>query len=279
MGKIFMRISIVSIIIGFVLLIVSITGLKGNFSEVFALYNEDSTFTEKNFSTTTSNHKNLIIDTMNRSIVFEISTSDEFSISYYDSDIDYLVINEDDNSLTITNEVKNQITYFPRWVSSDRRIIMVSLPKNFKTNIDITSINGNVDISGVLELNNIRVTTSNGNLTMADMGQIINLEFITTNGSSNIGNASIKSIKVSSTNGSHKLLNIVSERVVANTTNGSIRIDIKGIPKQYRIVTSTIHGKTSFNDINLANGSHQTDGIYLINTKTTNGSIHISIEN
>lgn len=278
MSKKSLKIATLIILIGLSLSVIGTIGVKGDIEAISNIYNQDHLYEEKEFMSQTSKDKNLIIEVKNRILIFSESNDEELKIKYFDSKDDLLIISEGTSTTSITNPIEVKFFNFPMWQSLEVSKMYVSLPKNFTGNINITSINGNIEFSNIEQLNDLTISSTNGSLDISEVNSIDYLSFNAVNGSSFIYKSTVEDMLLTSINGSHKLKDVINHKLDMQTTNGSLYIELIGSPLDYKITTSTVNGKTTFNDLKIENGIHQANGIYSLIVKTVNGSIKIAIK-
>lgn len=234
----------------------------------------------------------LEIDCVNNAIDFFEIEEDKITLDYYQSDYYCFELSENSEIVKLTAIKVNQV--WPKnWrfeigtISPEIQKVKVGLSKNFKGELIVKTINGNINLHNANELDLLKVTTSNGNISISNVFVTKDISIENTNGNIEVSNLLAREIKGKNTNGNIKLNQAQSQEIALLTANGNITVKTTNCPN---IDTQTTNGNIniksiySFEDtkINVSNtvGNIKIGGIkYASQTLNPNAEKYIKAHN
>lgn len=233
---------------------------------------QDRDYTETIFTSETE-LDNLDFQMINRSIIVKRKDVENVEITYFQSEKDFIEIKEISGNLVLSNKVKrNAFNIFSR-VSAEKKLITITIPRNYAYDFKIKTINGDLLLEDLGVVKNIELGTINGSVTIKNIETTLNCKINSINGFILGENIISNNVHLETVNGEINLKNVVSNDIKLITTNGSIDVEVFGLFEEYRIDAHTTIGKVYYNDLVLANGIIHKEALKNIKISITTGNI------
>lgn len=236
---------------------------------------QDRDYTETIFTSETE-LDNLDFQMINRSIIVKRKDVENVEITYFQSEKDFIEIKEISGNLVLSNKVKrNAFNIFSR-VSTEKKLITITIPQNFAYGFKIKTINGDLLLDELGILKNLEAGTINGSITIKNTEITLNCKINSVNGFILGENLIANNVHLETVNGEIDLKDVVSNDIKLITTNGSINVEVLGIFEEYRIDTHTTIGKIYYKDLILSKGITNKEALKNLKISTTTGNITIN---
>lgn len=236
---------------------------------------QDRDYTETIFTSETE-LDNLDFQMINRSIIVKRKDVENVEITYFQSEKDFIEIKEISGNLVLSNKVKrNAFNIFSR-VSTEKKLITITIPQNFAYGFKIKTINGDLLLDELGILKNLEAGTINGSITIKNTEITLNCKINSVNGFILGENLIANNAHLETVNGEIDLKDVVSNDIKLITTNGSINVEVLGIFEEYRIDTHTTIGKIYYKDLILSKGITNKEALKNLKISTTTGNITIN---
>lgn len=264
---------------------------------VFASVDEDD-FTYHELVYEAAEFAALDFEFVNRDMIIRTSDDNQIKVTYHTTDKDHVIVNEDDNILTVENDVEWWNNLFFGWntfIHDEFYDVYIYLPSSQIYNLDIHTSNGVFDVAQMDQISQLFLSTSNGRITIADVScdeivvvtsnGTINLENVivatsisadTSNGRIYLTDVSAEDIDADSSNGKIIATGVSAQDIALETSNGDIELDVLGNKVDYRVDMDTTNGDMTYDGIGVSQTSFNQDAINRIDLHTSNGDIELS---
>jgi len=283
------------VLVGLILGIVGVVALgKDRILTIVHDMSNDSEYVAESYESNTGPAK-LDLQFVNRNIVIIRDDVINIEISYYQSEKDQIECREENGTLIVTNDVRWQFFTFFNYVSSEKRMVEVTIPNTVEYDIKIMTTNGNIVLEDLDTLQTVDVATTNGTIKLMNTDVTGNVELRASNGTIQVtkvqasqlladtinGEVIIRevisaAIDAESTNGSLDVSLVTCDDIDLNTSNGVIDVEIVGTFEDYKIVLHTVNGKIRYDDLTLSSGTIHPDASKVLSAQTVNGGINFS---
>ena len=262
MGKLF------KIALGLAIVGVGMIALFGVLSQndVFAIVNEgDFVYNELVYDADEFTDLNFTFE--NRDFIIRPSVDDSIRIEYYTTERDTVTVSEDNQVLTLENDVEwyNQFFLgFSFLVDDDFYDVYLYLPTSEIYDLDIITSNGTADFDSLSNLRYIHFRTSNGRITIND-SDFTTLDLATSNGGIWLTDVSVTgALQTDTTNGKINLDTVSASDISGHTSNGEI-------------ILNSINSDSV--DLDTSNGAITATNLTSIDVRleSTNGDIDVSV--
>ena len=196
---------------------------------------KQNVFTEKNYTTDSSQIQTINIDAIDRKIDIELSDDNQIYIDYYESEQEFFNIAvSDDHTLTMSYNTEKQWTDYVGFSAPlQNRTIRVRIPQNLLSSLIIKTTNEDITLPSLTVTDSVSMYVNHGNIQFdtLDAGNAISLE--TKNGNINgtiLGSYDDFTIESFAKKGENSLPESKSggnKILKVFTNNGDIQMDIK----------------------------------------------------
>lgn len=267
----------------------------------FSYVGDDETYSYVEKTYDPADFDNYVIGLDNKKVIILPSEDDQVKITYYESEKNYLVIEEDGLTLSIENETK----WYSRWfnfdffTNPDIYEFYLYLPDTMTLDLSIHTSNGQISVSDLTEFGVLSLTTSNGEVHLTDIeasgkikvvssngGVIANrvttandVEFTTSNGRIEIDGMNARNVDLRTSNGRIECSNIDSTTLELDTSNGNIELNVPGAFEDYYLKMTTTNGNYYLNGSEVITNSYHDSAVLTIDCHTSNGNVRVNFLN
>ena len=273
--KVLLILSIVFVIIGGAFFGV---GLFLNWDNITSSDHSSSGFEQKQYEYDTKGLTAISFNDINSAVKIIATNSDKVRVSCYESEKEKYYINMNTDG-TLIIERRDDRSWFEKigiWSLSDifsgNKNTVIEIPSNITLdNIEILTVNGEVEVSDLKLKEGLTAITSNGEVVIENVNAEYEVSAVTTNGRISLDDIKAKEIEASTLNGRISFTSLeASESLGFDTVNGEITGSIVGKQEDFKISTDTVIGKC-----NLKNKEY---GIKKLSAGTVNGRIEIEFK-
>lgn len=233
---------------------------------------KDVNFTEKEYVVESDKVKAIKVADVNNSIELTRSADRNITITYFESDKDRYEIGVGADGRLNMRYIDDRRWYEHigiNWALKDTHIT-VALPADYVSDLELTTVNGTVDVEDQL-VGTLRAATTNGNISLSKVDATGEIHTSTVNGTVTLSGLKADSLVARCMNGRVQVDGVsVNASVDMSTTNGSISGTLSGSAQDYTVSAGTVNGSSNL--------SNSTGGAKSLSAHTTNGSIDIRFE-
>ncbi len=233
----------------------------------------------------------------NRDFYVLVSEDDQVKVTYYKTEKEDVVIDDDGETLSITHET----VWYEQWFigltffTNDEYLdVFVYLPSSVIYDVDFSSTNGTMDMKNFDNIDDLRLATSNGkilveNVSSASMnldtsnGEVrltnvtveTDLDLGTSNGRVYLTDVTADVIDGHSSNGRIIATDIISNDISLDTSNGTIELTVIGERDDYEVRLDTSNGDLNYDGMGVTDGSFNQGAAKKIDLDSSNGDVSV----
>ena len=233
----------------------------------------------------------------NRSFYILVSEDDQVKISFYKTEKETIVVDDEGETLSITHETVWYEQWFLGWnvFTNDEYLdVFVYLPSSMVYDIDFSSSNGTMDIKNFDNLDTIRLLTSNGKIAVDNVssdsmfldtsnGEIRvtntivadDLTVLTSNGRVYLTDVEADELEADTSNGRITATGIVSSDISLTTSNGDVILQVIGDKDEYEVHMDTSNGDLNYDGIGVTDGDFNSGAEKNIDLDSSNGDVSV----
>jgi hypothetical protein len=293
MNKI-IKIAIALLILGFVGSVVFTIVSGTSFGEITGT--ESYEYIEKTY--TKDQFAGFDFSLANKSVIILPSETDDIVIKYYESELNWIEIDETGSTLVFDNKTKWYVGMIWGWNwyrSPQYQKLYLYVPLdivysyrmdssngNFTmseginaSSIDFLSSNGDMTLTDIQVTGSIHVKSSNGNLTLTNVVSPTSVDARTSNGRIVFSDVSASSILARSSNGRISGTGIDTPSLDAQTSNGLVDVTVSGSQSDYHLTMATSNGSYYLNGTKVTTNSYNTDKTNTVRLVSSNGDVKV----
>ncbi len=286
------KIGLALIIIGFIVSIGFGIVSGASFNSYFG--DEDFTYVEKTYAA--DDFSGFDFDLSNKAVIILPSESGNVDIKYYDSDLNWIEVDETGNELILQSDGEwyaNMVVNFSLFSLTKYSEFYLYIPVSEHYDITIDSSNGAISLdnylsagelnfdtsNGAINLTNVEsedfidLKTSNGRVTLINVETTNEISADSVNGRITLEDVIALSIDVNTSNGSIVGSGLETSNFDAHTSNGNIELTFVGSFADYHLRMSTSNGSYYLNNQKVTTNNYNTDKNNEIQLDTSNGNI------
>lgn len=234
----------------------------------------------------------------NKSVIILPSETDDIVIKYYESELNWIEIDDTGSTLVFDNKTKWYVGMIWGWnwyrspqyqklylyvpldiiyayrIDTSNGEFTMSEGINAST-IDLQSSNGDMTISDVQATGSIRVKSSNGEITLTNVETTTSVDARTSNGRIVFSDISASSILVRTSNGRITGTRIDTPSLDAQTSNGLVDVEVSGNQADYHLTMTTSNGSYYLNGTKVTTNSYHTDKTNTVRLQSSNGDVKV----
>ncbi len=289
------KIGLALIIVGFIVSIGFGIVSGASFNSYFG--DEDFTYVEKTYAA--DDFSGFDFDLSNKAITILPSESGNIDINYYDSDLNWIEVDETGNELSLQSDSEwyaHLALNFSIINLSKYMQFYLYIPVSEYYDLTIASPNGSISLENYLNAGELNFDTSNGaiHLTNVESDQLIDLR--TSNGRITLTNVETTdeilgdtvngrivfdgvkalAVNVNTSNGTINGSGIDTSDFDAHTSNGNIELTFVGNFADYHLRMSTSNGSYYLNNDKVTTNNYNTDKNDEIQLDTSNGNVEVN---
>lgn len=293
--KILGRISLGIFLIGLGLVIAGLIAGAGAFRPVTAA---DYILVDETYEVGTL--ETIVLSFANKRIDVVPSEDDLIRIVYYVTEEDPVTVTADATSLAFEEEVDWTVDWFDfSWlwpVSQEYFQCTLYLPADAVLALDMSTSNGEIEISELAALATLDAYTSNGAVTLSDVAVAGAIGIVSTNGAFTVNdvlageNVSLRTsngritvdalvasgtVVLKTSNGPVEVDGLVADNLEVDTSNGRIDVAVIGSYDDYRILLETSNGSMYVDGVEKNDGSYNVGRTPTIDLDTSNGNVYL----
>lgn len=275
LGKLF-KFGGIILLLGLIAGVVSVAVLgREGVDKIVDYFNDDKDYVAMSFVSEEEVDK-INLQFVNRNVKVVRADVEHVQIDYFVSDKDPIEVNETGGEVIMTNRVRWEIFRIFRYVSSEKRMVSVTLPNDLALDVEIETTNGNIVLEDLLSVESVLLESTNGSITVKGVNSTNDIEVETVNGGLSVQNVSASRIVLETTNGGITVSGASSDDIQLQSTNGGMNVNVSGEFEAYRINVRTTNGRIRYGDLTLASGIMNPNAEKNLVIKTTNGSVDLS---
>lgn len=232
----------------------------------------DVNFEQKQYVIGSDKVKAIMVADVNNTIEVTRSADRNITITYYESDKDHYEIGVGSDGKLSMRYIDSRRWYEYmgiNWGLKDTRVT-VALPADYRSDLEITTVNGTVDIEDQMA-GTLHAATTNGNIRLNKVDVTGEAGVSTVNGQITLSGLRADSVVAQCMNGRIQVDGVsVNTSIDMSTTNGSISGTVAGSAQDYTVSAGTVNGSSNL--------SNTAGGAKSLSAHTTNGSIDIRFE-